>query len=401
MDQARSYAADLQKNYPDYMPAILMQAQISIASGDAKTGLTQANDLIDRLTKQSPDRDNTAQLLQELRQRAYLTRGNAYMSLGNVAAAKTDFDAARNEMPNDPLSYNNLAIAALGEKPPKDAEAESYFEQALKLDATNYVALSGLMTIYSRAQQFDKAHARIDQVLSSYPNVASLHFLKAQVYGFQSDAKNAEAELQKTLQLDSNYIGAYSSLGALYVNTRQEDRAIGEFKKIIEKRPDNPTAYTMIGMLEDARKNYDAAAENYRKALEKDPNSLIAANNLAWLYATTGKGDLDEAIRLAQGVVQKNPNIAGFVDTLGWVYYQKGLYGAAVEQLQKAVTLDEAAARTANVPASGNYRYHLGMALLENHDRAGAKRELETALKLAEKAPFAEVEEAKKALATL
>jgi tetratricopeptide (TPR) repeat protein len=83
--------------------------------------------------------------------------------------------------------------------------------------------------------------------------------------------------------------------------------------------------------LEDARKNYDAAAENYRKALEKDPNSLIAANNLAWLYATTGKGDLDEAIRLAQSVVQKNPNIAGFVDTLGWVYFQKKLYAAAVD----------------------------------------------------------------------
>jgi hypothetical protein len=40
-------------------------------------------------------------------------------------------------------------------------------------------------------------------------------------------------------------------------------------------------------------------------------------------------------VRLAQGVVQKNPNIAGFVDTLGWVYYKKGLYGAAIEQLQK------------------------------------------------------------------
>jgi Tfp pilus assembly protein PilF len=46
-------------------------------------------------------------------------------------------------------------------------------------------------------------------------------------------------------------------------------------------------------------------------------------------------------------------------------------------------------------------RYHLGMALLGKGDRAGAKRELETALKLAEKAPFAEVEEAKKNLATL
>ena len=120
--------------------------------------------------------------------------------------------------------------------------------------------------------------------------------------------------MNKTLELDSNYLPAYSSLGALYIRTKQEDRAIGEYRKIIALRPDNAMPYTLIGMLEDSRKNYDAAIENYRTALEKDSNAVIAANNLAWLYAETGKGNLDEAVRLAQGVVQKNPTIAGFID---------------------------------------------------------------------------------------
>ena len=136
---------------------------------------------------------------------------------------------------------------------------------------------------------------------------------------------------------------AYSALASLYINTKQEDRAIAEYQKILALRPDNATPYTLIGILEDQRKNYDAAAENYRKALEKDPNAVIAANNLAWLYAVTGKGNLDEAVRLAQGVVQKNPNVAGFIDTLGWVYYKKNLHAAAVEQLRKAVSINEAA----------------------------------------------------------
>ena len=110
----------------------------------------------------------------------------------------------------------------------------------------------------------------------------------------------------------------------VFINTKQEDRAIAEYKKILERQPDNATAYTMIGMLEDARKNYDAAADNYRKALEKDQSAVVAANNLAWLYAVYGKGNLDEAVRLAQGVVQKNPNIAGFTDTLGLGLLQEG-----------------------------------------------------------------------------
>ena len=207
--------------------------------------------------------------------------------------------------------------------------------------------------------------------------------------------------LRKSLELDQNYIAAYSALGALFINTNQQERAIAEYQKILERRPDNATAHTLIGMLDDSRKNYDAAAESYRKALGKDQNAVIAANNLAWLYAVNGKGNLDEAVRLAQGVVQKNPNVPGFVDTLGWIYYKKGLYGPAVEQLQKAVELDERAAKNANSSPAANYRYHLGMALKARGDKDAARRALEQAMRLSEKTPFAESDEARSALATL
>ena len=106
-------------------------------------------------------------------------------------------------------------------------------------------------------------------------------------------------------------------------------------------------------------------------------------------------------MRLAQGVVQKNPNVAGFMDTLGWVYYKKNLHTAAVEQLRKAVSINEAEARARNVPASAAYHYHLGMALKETGNKDESRRELETAIRLAERAPFAEVDDAKKALAML
>ena len=154
-------------------------------------------------------------------------------------------------------------------------------------------------------------------------------------------------------------------------------------------------------MLYDARHEYDNAVDNYRKALERDPNAAIAANNLAWLYATQGKGNIDEAVRLSQGVVQKNSTIAGFTDTLGWIYYKKGLNGVAIEQLQKAVALDETTAQKMNTSPSPVYRYHLGMALKAKGDNEGAKREIGLALRLGDKTGFADAEEARKVLATL
>lgn len=400
IDQARAFAADLEKNYPDYLPAKLMQLQIMLSTGDQKGAVALATDLLSRLDKTAPDRENSPQLLAELREKTHLVRGSAQLQLRNTAGARQDFETAKQIAPYDPIVYNSLALVSVAESKPQDAIG--YFENALQVDATNFDALNGLVTLYANNKEVAKAHARIDQALSAYPNLASLHFLKAGVYGFEQNAQMVEAELRRAIEIDPNYLAAYSSLANLYIRSKQEDRAIAEYQKIVSLRPENSTTpYTMIGILEDQRKNFDAAADNYRKALEKDPNNAIAANNLAWLYAETGKGNLDEAVRLAQGVVQKHPNVAGFVDTLGWVYYKKNLHTAAVEQLRKAVSINEAEARAANVSPSAAYRYHLGMALKGKGDTEESRRELEASIRMSEKAPFADVDQARKALASL
>jgi tetratricopeptide (TPR) repeat protein len=399
LDKARVFAADLERNYPEYLPARLMQLQLTLASAEYKAATTMASDLLSRLDKTAPDRENSPQLLAELREKAHLSRGTAQLQLKNVAAARRDFEIASQIAPNDPVVHNSMALLALAENKPADAIAS--FENALKVDATNYDALNGLLNLYARNSELDKAHAKLDQAIASYPNLAPLHFLKAQAYRLQQNVASEQAELNKTIEIDSSYLPAYSSLAAIYINAKQEDLAIAEYQKIIARRPDNSTAYTLIGILEDQRKNYDKAEENYRKAIEKDPNAVIAANNLAWLYAVTGRGNLDEALRLAQGVVQKNPNVAGFIDTLGWVFYKKNLHAAAIEQLRKAVTINETQARAANVTPSATYQYHLGMALKANGEKEESRKALEAAIRLSEKAAFADVDEARKALASL
>lgn len=399
MDKARAFAADLERTYPDYLPAKLMQLQLTLAGADYKGASTLASDLLSRLDKTAPDNQNSPQLLAEIREKAHLTRGTAQLQLRNTAGARQDFESAKAIAPNDPVVHNSLALAALAENKPQDAVTS--FENALRVDATNFDALNGLISLYARNKELDKAHAKIDQALGVYPNVASLHYLKAQAFRLQQNVGSEQAELNRAIELDPNYLPAYSSLAAIYITAKQEDMAIAEYRKIIALRPDNATPYTLIGILEDQRKNYEAAEENYRKALEKDPNSVIAANNLAWLYAATGRGNLDEALRLAQGVVQKNPNVAGFIDTLGWVFYKKNLHAAAVEQLRKAVSINEAQARAANVSPSASYHFHLGMALAGQGSKEESRRELETAIRLSEKTPFADLDEARKALASL
>jgi tetratricopeptide (TPR) repeat protein len=273
-----------------------------------------------------------------------------------------------------------------------------HYERALQLDATNFDALNGVVNLFAAQKEFDKAHARVDQALAVKQDSAPLHFLKGQVYGRQFDARGAEGEMRRALELDPNFVPAFNALAALYINTNQPDQAIASLREWAAKRPDDAGPLVIIGMLEDRRQSYDKANESYRKALTIKPDDIFSANNLAWNYAEHGGGNLDEAMRLAQGVVQKYPDEAGFADTLGWVYFKKGLGGAAVEQLQKAVTRSQA--KGADSPL---YRVHLGQALAAAGRRAEARQQLQQALNVAGNKALspAQAEEARRALATL
>jgi tetratricopeptide (TPR) repeat protein len=410
LDQARVFAGDLEKFYPDYLPVKLLQLQINLAAGDWQTAQRQSTDLIDKLSKATPSASASSGLLAELKAKALTVRGTTYIQMKNYAAARADLSAARELQPNAPSSYTNLAAEAAAEG--KADEAMQFYERALQLDATNFDALNGVFNLYAGRGEFDRAHARVDQAIAARQDSAPLHFLKAQIYGKQGGAakaqgneelatqlaKSAESELRRALEIDNNFVPALNALAAIYINTDQKDRAVAQLREWAAKRPDDASPHVLIGMVEDKRQNYGAANDAYRKALTIRPDDIFSANNLAWNYAEHGGGNLDEAMRLAQGVVQKYPEEPGFADTLGWVYFKKGLSAAAVEQLQKAVT--KAQATSADSPA---YHLHLGQALAAAGRKAEARQQLQQALNAGKDNALTpeQAEDARRTLATL
>jgi tetratricopeptide (TPR) repeat protein len=208
----------------------------------------------------------------------------------------------------------------------------------------------------------------------------TLYFLRAQVLTAENKLAEAEAELKKAIDSNNDYLPAYSSYAALLVSQNQSDRAIEQYKLALQKKPD-AGILTLIGMIEEERGNLDEAISSYREALKFNQRTLIAANNLAWLIAENDKGSLDEALQLAQTAVEKAPNEPGFIDTLGWVFHKKGLVNPAIEQLKRAVALDEAQSERQSKRPNALYRLHLGLALAASGDKNNARREVESALR--------------------
>jgi tetratricopeptide (TPR) repeat protein len=384
-EQARARAGDLERYYQDFPPAKLLQIQISLDSGDFDGARRAADDLVKKLQDAAPSGELTPQLLAEVKTNAYILRGKANLGLGQkapgadvqkfTAAARADFEAARQLAPNSPAPYVNLADVAAAENKPD--EAQQQLERALALDRANFQALTALINLGRATAKLDQVRARVEQLASEQPTSAQLQYLLGQAYrgGNQQqppDPQRAEAAFQRAVQLDADYMPAYSALAEVYLGTQQPERAIAEYKKITEKRSDDFIAYRNIGLIEAQRNNLDVAADYYRRVLSIRPDEPVAENNLAALYADHGKGNAEEAMRLAQDVVRRFPGEPGFADTLGWVYYRKGLYRDAAEQLQRAVA--GAAKRGGD---NSLYRWHLGAALAAAGDKQGARRELQ------------------------
>ena len=120
--------------------------------------------------------------------------------------------------------------------------------------------------------------------------------------------------------------------------------------------------------------------------MKVNPNDPKALNNLSFLIADSGDGDLYEALRMARHAKQLAPNVPEIADTEGWVSLKLGWTDDAVGIFGDLVR---------NRPESRQFREHLLLALEKNGEKTVRVTELIAALK---EEPTAENRERVKAL---
>ena len=158
--------------------------------------------------------------------------------------------------------------------------------------------------------------------------------------------------------------------GRLYALWGKDARFAPYFDGIQKDQVDNAEAtYQMALVRWEVLDEPDAAEGMFRRVLELDPKYAEAYNSLGYLYAEQNR-NLDEAAKLVQKAIDLKPHQGHILDSMGWIYYQKGDYERAVEWLEKAVKQS---------PDETEIGEHLGRAYL----KAGREREALAALKAA------------------
>ena len=102
--------------------------------------------------------------------------------------------------------------------------------------------------------------------------------------------------------------------------------------------PENDQMYFRLGVIYDKMDRKADSIDAMKSALKLDPKNPSALNYLGYTYADMGQ-NLDEAEQLIQQALTYKPDDGYITDSLGWVYYKKGLYRKALECLEKAVKL--------------------------------------------------------------
>ena len=160
-------------------------------------------------------------------------------------------------------------------------------------------------------------------------------------------------------------------LVGVYQEKKDYPNAIDLAKQMVALQPHNDKYHFTLGALYDEDKQKKLSADEMRKAIAINPSNAPALNYLGYSYAEDGT-NLGEAEKLIKRALVIEPEDGFYVDSLGWVYYQKGEYQKAVDQLERAVNLTN---------SDPTITEHLGDAYNKVGKERDARHQYEDALK--------------------
>ena len=264
------------------------------------------------------------------------------------------------------LATENPPVGALLEFAQRESASEpkrahSYLDQVLARNPRDAVALRLLTELDLAAGRSDEALARIDATARAGPLSPPLVLLRAQILAAAGDWKRAEEEARRAFAASPELPAGVELLTRIYRAQHRLEEAIASLQETEQIGALPVSGLLLLARLHDAVGHRATAKELYEKVLAARSDLPTAKSRLAGLLADEGN-DLDRALALATEARKAEPEQAESADTLGTVYFKKGLFAPALQQFQFAVEASGHASQDLQVERPV-YHHHLGLAL--------------------------------------
>jgi tetratricopeptide (TPR) repeat protein len=360
-EQARQQFTEAIHLRPDYLPARLALAQLQVMQAHSPSEFDLALKSVDEILQ--IDKKNSA---------ARMIQAAALMGEKKYAEARQVLEAMQQANPNADIGFS-LGMLAMRQGNMK--EAEDIFRKDFTAHPQDARALVGLVEVMAAQGHFEQAMQVLQGELAKNPNRNDLRVALGNLAVRAGNYDLAINQFQTVLNgLDKNSKARgdiYFRLGETFRKKGDSSAAIQNLYKAKELLPVNSMVVEELALALQYSGRKPEARDAYEQAIKLDPQNGVALNNLAFLMADAGYGDLDTALTYAQRAKQAMPNLTEVSDTLGWIYLKKNMSDNAMDVFQTLVN---------QKPENATYRFHLGMAYAQKGDKPKALQELQRAL---------------------
>ncbi|MFC1824946.1 tetratricopeptide repeat protein [Thermodesulfobacteriota bacterium] len=253
-----------------------------------------------------------------------------------------------------------------------ETKAEKHMNQIKDQTKPGDPNRQALGLIYLRHGKLDKSIEELDLIVSAWPEDDKSRYYLASAYEEKGESEKALTHFRMLKKESSHFINAQMHIAYILDGQEKHGEGIEVLKRAIEIEPKKPDLYLMLASMYEAKKEYNEAVgiieeglrqdkenidlmfrlavildksgkkeeclQSMRKILMINANHADALNYIGYTYAEQGIR-LDEALDLVQKALKLKPNSGYIIDSLGWVYYQKGMYDEAMTSLEKAASL--------------------------------------------------------------
>ena len=389
-DQALDYANRAIALNPKDVEAYQRLVEIEVAAGQEKKAL----EALDRATKVRSNDPSFWIRLGKLYV-ALLFKSDSQPKPDELTRINELFKKAAENAGDDPSILKDVADYYAASQQLK--EAIPIYLRVLELQPDDANAREKLATGFVLTHQRGKAVEMLEQIIKEHPDKYQCYDLLAQVLDDDArsllranrveDAKarfaKAAANYEQSLLINPNHPTTYLHLAELLVGplkdagraaqlltearrrfpgapeivyylaiaqreAKQSQQAVATFEEALrEAQMDsdddlvNAKFYFNYGAAAEQAGLYDRAAELLRQCIALDPaNSAEAYNYLGYMWADHNM-NLDEAETMIRRALEKEPNNASYLDSLGWVEFRKGRFDQALDHLLRAAKATE------------------------------------------------------------
>ena len=188
----------------------------------------------------------------------------------------------------------------------KDDKALTAYKKALEFDKSKFTIWNQVLIMEYQAEKYTELYTDSKVCLELFPSVASVYLLN----GIAANQIKKYEEAATTLEAGKDIV--------------------------VNDKPLQAEIFSQLGEAYFGLKRTIEGKTNYELALTIDPASTLNMNNYAYRLALA-KIDLARAEELIKNANLISPGQPHFVDTYGWVLFQKGEYSHAKEYFEKAI----------------------------------------------------------------